>query len=148
MRKLRKRIFSCLIACMLACIMFTLPVYAANGSFSKTTVKLNAMNGGYSVTSYLTSGSIPDGAYITSVKVNVKVASGTDPYTLYIESPEGTIGTFPGPTSTSSFVTHIFDGESPAGTWAVWIKNGGISYIGNIYPTSTVTVTLTIYYSY
>lgn len=76
------------------------------------------------------------------------VARGTDPYTLYIKSPEGTIASYSGPMSSTTFTTHDFDGENPKGTWKVWIVNSGVSYNGNIIPTSTVTVSLTVYYDY
>lgn len=151
MKKTRKRILMSFLTCFVACVMMVMPVMAATTSssyFSKTTVKLNAINGGKSTTSTLSSGSVSDGASITSVKVFVKVASGTDPYTLYIKSPDGTTASFSGPTSSKTFTTTTFNGEDPEGSWSVWIVNSGVSYNGNIYPTSTATVTLTGYYSY
>ncbi len=148
MGKVKRHMLFSFIACIMSCIMFATPVFAASGSFSKTTIKLNAINGGYSATSTLSSGSVPSGAHITSVKITARPSSGCDPYTLYIESPDGTVGTFSGPTSTSTFTTHVFDGESPDTTWNIWIKNSGISYIGNIYPTSTVIIVIVVYYSY
>lgn len=151
MKTVKRRIFTSVIACFMACMMFAMPVLAATTSssyFSKTTTKLNALNGGKSATSSVTSGSVPDGAYVTSVKVFVNVARGTDPYTLYIKSPEGTIASFSGPTSSTTFTTNVFDSETPKGTWSVWIVNSGVSYNGNIYPASTATVSLTVYYDY
>lgn len=151
MKTVKRRIFTSIIACFMACMMFAMPVLASTTSssyFSKTTTKLNAVNGGQSSISSVTSGSVPDGAYVTSIKVFCNVARGTDPYTLYIKSPEGTIASYSGPMSSTTFTTHDFDGENPKGTWKVWIVNSGVSYNGNIIPTSTVTVSLTVYYDY
>lgn len=151
MKTVKRRIVTSVIACFMACMMFAMPVLAATTSssyFSKTTTKLNAVNGGQSKTSSVTSGSVPDGASVTSVKVFCNVASGTDPYTLYIKSPEGTIASFSGPTKSTTFTTNVFNGETPKGTWSVWIVNSGVSYNGNLIPASTVTVSLTGYYDY
>lgn len=151
MKTVKRKIFASVIACFMACIMFTMPVLAATTSssyFSKTTTKLNAINGGKSAISSVSSGSVSAGASVTSVKLFCNVARGTDPYTLYIKSPEGTIAYFSGPTSSTTFTTDVFNGENPKGTWSVWIVNSGVSYNGNIYPASTVTVSLTAYYDY
>ena len=126
MKTVKRRIITSVIACFMACMMFAMPVLAATTSssyFSKTTTKLNAVNGGQSKTSSVTSGSVPDGSSVTSVKVFCNVASGTDPYTLYIKSPEGTIASFSGPTKSTTFTTNVFNGETPKGTWSVWIVN-------------------------
>lgn len=76
------------------------------------------------------------------------VASGTDPYTIYVESPKGTIKSIAGPTKSGNVTITGFEGENPSGTWTIWIKNKGVSYNGNIYPASTVTITLKVAYSY
>ena len=86
-------------ACMMACLMFVTPVLAANNNFSKTTVKLNAISGGISRYSSVTSGSVSgSNPSITKVELYCNVASGTDPYTIYVESPKGTIKSIAGPT--------------------------------------------------
>lgn len=151
MKSVKRKLLMSVVSCFMACMMFAMPVLAATSSssfFSKTTTKLNAINGGSSAISSVSSGSVPDGAEVTSVRVFCNVSSGTDPYTLYIKSPEGTIASYPGPTSSTTFTTHDFDGENPRGTWSVWIVNSGISYNGNLYPVSTVTVSLTVNYDY
>ena len=46
-------------------------------------------------------------------------------------------------------VRHLddFNGENPSGTWQIYIVNSGTTTHGNIYPVSTVTVGLTVYYN-
>lgn len=148
MKGFKKKIFTMMLVCAVACMMFALPVMAASSSFSKSTVKLNAMNGGSSVTSSLSSGSTPSGASITQVKLALNVARGTDPYTLYVKSPNGVWHAYNGPTSSTTIYLSDFNNENPYGTWKFYIVNNGVSYNGNIYPTSTVTVSATVSYSY
>lgn len=76
------------------------------------------------------------------------VSSGTEPYTLYVKKTEGTLVPVSGPTRSSTITTDAFDGENPSGKWTVYIQNSGVSYNGNIYPVSTVTVTLKVHYDY
>lgn len=136
-------------ACMMACLMFVTPVLAANNNFSKTTVKLNAISGGISRYSSVTSGSVSgSNPSITKVELYCNVASGTDPYTIYVESSKGTVKSISGPSRSGTVTITGFEGENPDGTWTIWIKNNGVSYNGNIYPTSTVTITLKVAYSY
>lgn len=58
MKRVTKRVFTAVMACMMACLMFVTPVLAATNNFSKTTVKLNAISGGISRYSSVTSGSV------------------------------------------------------------------------------------------
>lgn len=149
MKRVTKRTFTAVIACMMACLMFVTPVFAATNNFSKPTVKLNAINGGTSKTSNVTSGSVlGDNPSITNVDLWCNVASGTDPYVIYVKSPKGTIATISGPTKSGTVSTSAFNGENPSGTWSIWIQNLGVSYNGNIIPASTVTITLKVAYSY
>lgn len=149
MRTIFKKTFTAVIACMMACLMFATPVFAGTNYFSKTTVKLNAINGGISKYSSVTSGSISgDEASITKVELYCNVASGTDPYTIFVESPSGTVKSIAGPTKSGTVIIPGFEGENPYGTWTIWIKNNGVSYNGNLYPTSTVTITIKVYYTY
>lgn len=149
MKRVTKRAFTAVIACMMACLMFVTPVFAATNYFSKTTVKLNALNGGTSRESSVTSGSVSgDNPSITNVELYCNVASGTDPYVIYVKSPKGTVATITGPSRSGTVTTSAFNGENPSGTWKVWIQNLGVSYNGNLIPASTVTVTLKVYYSY
>ncbi|MDE7202377.1 MAG: hypothetical protein K2O91_10880 [Lachnospiraceae bacterium] len=149
MKRVTKRVFTAVMACMMACLMFVTPVLAATNNFSKTTVKLNAISGGISRYSTVTSGSISVGdPSITKVELYCNVASGTDPYTIYVESPKGTVKSISGPTKSGTITITGFEGENPSGSWTIWIKNNGVSYNGNIYPASTVTITLKVAYSY
>lgn len=149
MKIVSKRIFPVVMACMMVCLMFATPVPAATNNFSKTTVKLNAISGGLSRQSKVTSGSVSGtNPSITKVELFCNVSSGTDPYTLYVLSPDGTTETISGPSKSGTVTITGFEGEDPYGTWTIWIKNSGISSNGNIYPVSTVTVTLKVAYSY
>ncbi len=149
MKRATKRIFTAVMACMMACMMFVTPVFAATNNFSKTTVKLNALSGGESRYSQVTSGSVSgSNRSITKVELYCNVASGTDPYTIYVESPSGTVKSISGPSRSGNVTINGFAGEDPSGTWTIWIKNNGVSYNGNIYPASTVTITLKVSYSY
>ncbi|MDE6253100.1 MAG: hypothetical protein K2M78_10760 [Lachnospiraceae bacterium] len=149
MKRVTKRVFTAVMACMMACLMFVTPVFAATNNFSKTTVKLNAISGGISRYSTVTSGSISVGEpSITKVELYCNVASGTDPYTIYVESPKGTVKTITGPSRSGNVTITGFEGEDPSGSWTIWIKNNGVSYNGNIYPASTATITLKVTYSY
>lgn len=90
MKVVRKKVLTTIMACFMACLMFSMPVLAATNSFSKTTVKLNAIDGGVSNISKVSSGSVlGTSPKITQVKVYLNVASGTDPFDLYIEVQAG-----------------------------------------------------------
>ena len=43
MNTIKKRALTSIAVCFMACLMFSMPVLAASNSFSKTTVKLNAI---------------------------------------------------------------------------------------------------------
>lgn len=148
MKRLTKRVFTVVIACIMTCLMLVTPVFAASYTFSKTTVKLNALNGGNSRESQVTSGSVlVDDPSITKVELYCKVASGTDPYTIYVKSPSNTVRTITGPIKSGNVTLTGFEKENPSGTWTIWIQNDGISYNGNIYPASTATITLKVTYN-
>ena len=101
-------------------------VFAASSFFSKSTTKLNAYSGGKSYESSFSSGSITDGAKVTSVKIAYNVASGTDPYKVYLVSPSGTVYSASGPTSSTTVSNiNVFNGEDPKGTWKAYIINSG-----------------------
>lgn len=146
MKAKAKRTLTAALACIMVCMMFSMQVFAS-GSFSKSTAKLNAYSGGKSNESTFSSGSIPDGAKIRDVRIAYNVKSGTDPYTVYLISPEGTKYIVAGPTS-STVVYNIsaFNGEDPEGTWKAYIVNAGYTTHNNIYPASTVTMTVTVSY--
>lgn len=149
MKIFTKGFFTAVMACLMACLMFVTPVFAATSCFSKTTVRLNAINSGTSNRWTITSGSISgSNPSITKVELYCNVASGADPYTIYVESPSGTIVSIPGPIRSASIIISAFERENPSGTWTIWIQNDGVSYNGNIYPASTATITLKVCYSY
>lgn len=127
MKRVTKRVFTAVMACMMACLMFVTPVLAATNNFSKTTVKLNAISGGTSKTSNVTSGSVSgSNPSITKVELYCNVASGTDPYTIYVKSPSGTTKSISGPTKSGTITITGFEGENPSGTWSIWIQNNGV----------------------
>lgn len=96
MKRLTKKVFTTVMACLMACLMFVTPVLAATNCFSKTTTKLNAINGGTSRYCSITSGSVSgNNPSITKLELYCNAASGTDPYTIYVKSPDGTIISFP-----------------------------------------------------
>lgn len=147
MKLFSKKFYAVIVACLMSCLMFATPVLAA-GNYTRTTVKLNAFNGGSSTKSTVSSGSITgSNQSITKVELRCTVSSGSDPYTLYVKSPDGTIVSFSGPIPSNTITTTAFNGEDPSGSWTIWIENDGVSYNGNIYPVSTVTVRLQVYYS-
>ena len=121
-----RKTFMAVVVSMMVCLLFVTPVFAASSFYSKTTTKLNAINGGKSTTSSLSSGSIiGSDASITQVKLH----------------------SYTGPTSSKIWYLDDFNGENPSGTWQIYIVNSGTTTHGNIYPVSTVTVGLTVYYN-
>ena len=69
-----RKTFMAVVVSMMVCLLFVTPVFAASSFYSKTTTKLNAINGGKGWWSDLVdnnppSGSI-DGNYATSVTVH------------------------------------------------------------------------------
>lgn len=84
MNTIKKRALTSIAVCFMACLMFSMPVLAASNSFSKTTVKLNAIDGGVSQIAKVSSGSVlGTNPKITQVKVYLNVASG---YASYINT--------------------------------------------------------------
>ena len=152
-----KKVLS-IILCMSLCIMDTLPVSAmevmpkenviekeevsaTSGSscFSKSLSKLSSVNGATSKVVTFTSGSVVSGAQVTSIKVFVNKSTGSDPFIIYIQAPDGTIYSFL-VTGSETIVLDYFNGCDPSGSWKIWIKTQGL--------VSTANITLTVYYSY
>ncbi|MDE6531702.1 MAG: hypothetical protein K2K96_13170 [Lachnospiraceae bacterium] len=152
MKAVRKRVYISIIASLMACLMFVMPVMAAGSSYkSMTTVKLNAMNGNISQKSQVGAGSyLGTTRSITKVEIYVNVDRNSDPFIVHVISPEGTHYSFePSTTTNKTYTTTIFNGEDPEGKWTVYIENEGISYKPNqIYPTSTATITVKPYYNW
>lgn len=149
MKKCGRKLVTSFALCFMVSVMLTVTAFAASNYFSRTTVKLNAFNGGSSTMSTISSGSVlGSDPSITKAEIYCNVSTGTDPYTLYVKSPRGTLTSISGPSKSGTVTTSAFNEENPAGTWTVYIVNSGISYNGNLYPTSTVTATLKVYYNY
>lgn len=151
MKAIKRKVFVSVMACLMACLMFAMPVMAASTNyFSKTTPKLNAMNGNISRIASLSSGSVSGTErWITEVTLNLTVSSGSDPFDVHIVSPEGTEYVFTPSTTSKKYTITYFNGEDPKGTWSVYIENLGFSYNPNqIYPVSTATGTIKVTYGY
>jgi len=143
------------ILCISLCIMYALPVSAAEvmpkeniiekeeisatSSFSKVLPKLSSINGTASKVVTITSGFISNGAQITSIGLFVSVSSGSSPLILYIQAPDGTRYSF---VITKSGIITIdnFNGYDPSGNWKIWIETQGT--------VTTVSGTIKVNYSY
>ncbi len=152
-----KRKISCMMVLVLLCTMFVVPVSAAEVSnisdegisvaattgttyFSKTTTKLNSLNG-LEASSLLSSGTcLGNTRNITSVTVNCRVSSGSSRYILKVTSPSGTVATKTCGTTSTTYTFTEFRNEDPDGKWTVSIASQGV--------VTTVTGTLKVNYSY
>lgn len=152
-----KKVLS-IILCMSLCLMYSLQVSAeevmpkenviekeensatsSSSFFSKSLSKLNSVNGTTSKVVTFTSGSIASGAQVTSIKVSVSKSTGSDPFIIYIQAPDGTIYSIL-ITGSETIVLDGFNGCNPSGSWKIWIETQGL--------VSTANITLTVYYSY
>ena len=140
MKLAKKRVFTSIIVCIMACVIISMPVLAA--STSKTVAKMNALDGTTAVQKF----TVTSSGEITQVKIYLNVASGTDPFAFYLVSPSGTEYEIPSPsTKNGTYYTTVFNGEDAKGTWYCYLENLGITYDPiKIYPASTVTPTFTI----
>ncbi len=152
-----KRKLSLLLVATLLCTLFAMPVSAREVSnparqetavaatagtnyFSRTTTKLNSLNG-LTASSTLSSGSCSGNSRsITSVTVNCRVSSGSSRFTLTVESPSGTIAEKLCGTSSGTYTFTEFNNQDPNGKWTVSVSSQGT--------VSTVTGTLKVNYSY
>ncbi len=153
-----KKVLS-IVLCMSLCIMCTLPISAAevmpkkngiekeevsttSGSnyFSKILPKLNSINGTVSNVVTFSSGSISGSErVVTSISLYVRVSSGSDPFIIYIQAPDGTIYSFVITTSGTITIDN-FNGCDPKGSWKIWIETQGT--------VSSATITAKICYDY
>lgn len=135
-----KKIISMLIACVMLCSM-TVTAFAATNYFSGSTGKMNSLNGLESAAWNVSSGSINTDSKVNSsgVAVNVTVSTGSSPFLLYVEAPNGIwysrrIG------SSGSVTFTEFNGQNAKGTWKVSIQTTGT--------VSTATANLKVNYTY
>lgn len=106
----------------------------ASSDFHTHYVTLNAINGGSSKKETLSYGIFSGSEQsIKSVQLSCDVRSNCDPYTIFVQSPSGTVESVSGPTSSSTISVDGFAGEDPKGSWTVWIENSGISNRGITY---------------
>lgn len=152
-----KKVLS-MILCVSLCIMYALPISAAevvpkeidiekeevsatsgSNSFSKTLPKLISINGTESGIVTITSGSISGNVQVTSIKLYVRVSSGSDSFIIYIQAPDGTIYSFV-VTESGTIIIDNFNGCDPTGSWKIWIETQGTI--------STANITMTVNYSY
>lgn len=142
MKPVKRKIFTSILACFMACIMFSMPVLAA-GSTSKSLGIMNALNGMTVVKNF----TVTSDGTITNVKIYLNVSSGSDPFAIFLVSPAGTEYPLTPSTNSGTYNTTAFNGESPKGIWYFYVENLNITYNPNqLYPTTTVTPTITISY--
>lgn len=149
-----------LITCFALCAMLVMPVSAAEikaadfeavedvngkaatystGYFTGQTRKMNSWEGTESVRSPISSGSIPEGAVVKGITLNVTVSSGSSGFYLLVESPQGDV--------VSTYVSRSgeikiseFNGDPASGTWYVSIIS-----VGTV---ATATARMRVDYSY
>ena len=151
-----------LITCFALCAMLVMPVSAAEikaadfetvedvdasgkaatystNYFTGQTRKMNSWEGTESVRSPISSGSIPEGAVVKGITLNVTVSSGSSGFYLLVESPQGDV--------VSTYVSRSgeikiseFNGDPASGTWYVSIIS-----VGTV---ATATARMRVDYSY
>ena len=143
MKKIKKKLLSIIIACFITCLLFSIPVLAASSSLSKS-IRLSTTG-----KTYFSSGSyIGENVVVTQVKVYLNVASGTDPFDFYIESPSGTVVTFQPSTKSGTYNINSFNGENPKGTWCAWIERRDETSNPNQMNPITITATIGVSVEY
>ncbi len=144
-----------IITCMTLCVMMAMPVSAAevmskenviekeevsatSGSncFSRTLSKLNLINGTASFSSGSLSG---NGQVVTSISLYVRVPSGSFPFILNLQAPDGTTCSV-AITESGTIILDDFNGCSPSGSWKIWFEPQGT--------VSTATITVKVCYDY
>lgn len=152
-----KRKLSLLLVLTLLCTLFVTPVSAAEAAnytedqavvtatsgsnyFSKTTPKLNSLNG-LAAMAKLSSGSCSGNERsITSVTVNCRVSNGSSRFYLTVVSPSGNSATTLAGTNSTTYTFPDFNGEDPKGDWYIIVESLGA--------VTTVTATLKVNYNY
>ena len=135
----KKSSILCALLVMMMCLMIPVNAYA---STSHSVAKMNALNGLTVTKTFKDYGTTP----ITNVKIYLNVSNGSDPFMFYLTSPSGTTYSFQPSTTSNTYYTSAFNGETPNGTWTVSVQNLNITYNPTRpYPTTTVTPSITIY---
>lgn len=112
----------------------------ATNYWTKTTTKLNSVNGMASNVSTVSSGSVSGtDPQISKVEVYSKVSSGSDPFYLYIEDGNGNVY-YTTVSKSGTIPIDAFNGLDPSGKWKIWIVTKGT--------VSTSTETIKVYYTY
>lgn len=137
MKSVKRRIFTSVLACFMACIMFSMPIFAASSSVSKN-IRLTTNKTPFSL------GSLAgENIQITQVGIYTRMSIGSErlPY-VCLESPSGTVIKFGSLTGSATYSTNGFNGENPKGTWYAWIETDETALIQNM------TVNVKVTYSY
>lgn len=117
-----------------------IPTFAASSSFSGSTGTMNSLFGGESTHWTVTSPSFTYIDAVTStVTVDVTVSGGSDPFYLYVQSPDNSIY-YKAVAGSTTLTFPEFSGEDPEGKWQVYIKTAG--------DVSTATARLVVNYTY
>ncbi len=145
----KRKVSISIVMSLIMCMMFSMTVFAATSTVSKTYSKMNALNG-LSVEKYATIYASGNNPSTTKVILSLNVSSGSDPFYITVRSPQGATATISPSTKSGTYdLTSYFTGDNPNGKWYITMQNAGYSYNPiQIYPTSTVTPTLKVTYSY
>lgn len=142
MKLIKKKIFVVFVTCLMLCTTFSIPVLAATNTFSKS-IRLSTTG-----KTCFSLGSMSENTVVTQVKVYLNVASGTDPFDFYIESPSGTVVTFQPSTKSGTYYINSFNGENPKGTWCAWIERRDETSNPNQMYSMTITATIGVSVEY
>lgn len=124
-------------------IAMLVPTYAATGYSSGSTKVMNSLNGIQSAKSPITCSPYDSNAKTSSVEVNVTVSSGSSPFYIIIESPDGTAKREKLITSSTKFTITDLTTTDAAGKWQVSIRTQGTQNV-----VSTATATVKVNYTY
>ncbi len=118
-------------------IAMVVPTYATTGYSSGSTKVMNSLNGVASAKSPITCSPYDVKAKTSTVEVNVTVSSGSSPFYIIIESPDGTVKREKLITSSTKFTITDMTSADANGKWQVSIRTQGTS---NVVATATATV--------
>lgn len=118
MKLMKRKILIIFMVYLMLSLSFSIPVLAATNSYSKS-ITLNTTG----KTSF-SCGIIRDDSQITQVKLSMSISNGSSApsYTIYLESPSGTVVALPPLIRAGEYRINSFNGEPPKGTWYAWIE--------------------------